>query len=82
LIPLRRSRLNRRQCLTPWQKRTSRKRSKNEGDGSGVYMWKGTTPRVMVADRPLWWVSLSLQRQSRIFWIDPCIMQYKCIRFI
>jgi hypothetical protein len=43
LIPLRRSRPNRRECLTLWQKRTSRKRSKNEEDsGTGVYMWEGT----------------------------------------
>jgi hypothetical protein len=29
------------------------KHSKNEGDsGTGVYMQKGTTSRVMVADRP------------------------------
>jgi hypothetical protein len=35
------------------QKRTSRKRSKNGGEGAtGVYMRKGTTLRVMVADRP------------------------------
>jgi hypothetical protein len=32
---------------------TSRKRSKNEGDGgTGVYMREGTTSRVMAADRP------------------------------
>jgi hypothetical protein len=31
---------------------TSRKRSKNRGDGgTGVYMWEGTTSRVMAADR-------------------------------
>jgi hypothetical protein len=35
------------------QKMTSRKGSKNGGDGGpGVYMRKGTTSRVMVADRP------------------------------
>jgi hypothetical protein len=50
---LRRSRPNRRQCLTLWQKRTSRKRSKIRGDsGTGVYMRDGTTSRVMAADRP------------------------------
>jgi hypothetical protein len=44
---------NRRECLTLWQKRTSRKHSKNEGDdGNGVYMREGTTSRVMAADRP------------------------------
>jgi hypothetical protein len=33
--------------------RTSRKRSKNGGDGgTGVYMREGTTSRVMAADRP------------------------------
>jgi hypothetical protein len=36
-----------------WQKRTSRKRSINEGDrGTGVYTREGTTSRVMAADRP------------------------------
>ena len=53
LIPLRRSRPNRRECLTLWQKRTSRKRSKNGGDGgTGVYMREGNTWRVTAADRP------------------------------
>jgi hypothetical protein len=53
LIPLRRSRPNRRECLTLWQKRTSRKRFKNEGDGgTGIYMREGTTSRVMAAYRP------------------------------
>jgi hypothetical protein len=33
--------------------KTSRKRSKNGRDGgTGVYMWEGTTSRVMAADRP------------------------------
>jgi hypothetical protein len=50
LIPLRRSKLNRRECLTLWQKRTSRKCSKNGGDGTGVYRQDGTTLRVMAAD--------------------------------
>jgi hypothetical protein len=32
---------------------TSRKSSKNGGDdGTGVYMWEGTTWRVMAADGP------------------------------
>jgi hypothetical protein len=32
---------------------TSWNHSKNEGDGgAGVYMWEGTTLRVMVANRP------------------------------
>jgi hypothetical protein len=53
LIPLRRSRPNRRECLTLWQKRTSRKRSINGIDGGTcVYMWEGTISRVMAADRP------------------------------
>jgi hypothetical protein len=53
LILLRRSRLDRKQRLTLSQKRTSRKRSENGGDGgTGVYMREGTTLRVMVADRP------------------------------
>jgi len=35
------------------QKRTSRMRSKNGGDGgTGVYMREGTTSRVTTADRP------------------------------
>jgi hypothetical protein len=52
LIPLRRSRPNRKECLTLWQK-TSRKRSKNEWDGGTVvYKLEGTTSRVMTADRP------------------------------
>ena len=52
-IPLRRSRPNRRECLKLWQKRTSRKRSKNGGDiGTGVYMREGTTSGVTATDRP------------------------------
>ena len=52
-IPLRRFRPNRRKCLTLWQKRTFRKRSKNGGDGgTGVYIREGTTSRVTAADRP------------------------------
>jgi hypothetical protein len=44
---------NHRQCLTLEQKRTSRKRSKNEGDdGTCIYMREGTTSRVMATDRP------------------------------
>jgi hypothetical protein len=44
---------NHSECLTLWQKRTSNKRSKNGGDGGiCVYMRKGTTSRVMAADRP------------------------------
>jgi len=51
-MPSRRSRPNRRECLTLWQKRTSRKRSKNGGDGgTGVYMREGTTSRVTADDR-------------------------------
>ena len=51
--PLRRSRPNRWECLTLWQKRTSRKRYKNGRDGeTGVYMREGTTSRVTAADRP------------------------------
>jgi hypothetical protein len=53
LIPLRRCRPNHRECLTPRQKRTSWNHSKNEGGGgAGVYIWEGTTLRVMVANRP------------------------------
>jgi len=38
--------------LTLSQKRTSRMRSKNGGDGgTGVYMREGTTSRVTAADR-------------------------------
>jgi hypothetical protein len=49
LLPLRRSRVNHRECLTLWQKRTS----KNGGDGeTSVYMWEGTTSRMMAANRP------------------------------
>ena len=52
-IPLRGSRPNRRECLTLWQKRISRKRSKNGGDGAtGVFLREGTTSRVTAADRP------------------------------
>ena len=52
-IPLRRFRAKRRKCLTLWQKRTFRKRSKNGGDGgTGVYIREGTTSRVTAADRP------------------------------
>jgi hypothetical protein len=53
LIPMRRHRPNRRECLTLWQKRTSRKCSKNGGVGeTGVYIREGTTSRVTAADRP------------------------------
>jgi hypothetical protein len=53
LIPLKRSWPNSQDGLTLWQKRNSRKCSNNGGDdGTGVYMRKGTTSRVMVADRP------------------------------
>jgi len=53
LIPLRRYRPNRKECLTLWQKRTSRQRSKNgEDGGTGVCMREGTTLRVTTADRP------------------------------
>jgi hypothetical protein len=39
--------------LTLWQKRTSRKCSKNGGDGEiSVYMREGTTSRVMADVRP------------------------------
>ena len=52
-IPLRRSRSNRRECLTLWQKRTSRKRYKNGGDfGAGVYMRERTTSSVTAVFRP------------------------------
>ena len=52
-MPLRRSRPNRRECLTLSQKRNSRKRSKNgEDGGTGVYMQEGTTSRVTAVDRP------------------------------
>ena len=52
-IPVRRFRPKRRKCLTLWQKRTFRKRSKNGGDGgTGVYIWEGTSSRVTAADRP------------------------------
>jgi hypothetical protein len=44
---------NLRECLTLWQIRTSRKRSRNGGEGgTGVYIWEGTISRVMAADRP------------------------------
>ena len=49
LIPLRRSRPNRKQCLTLWQKRTTWKRSKNGEDG--VFVRVGTTSRVAATDR-------------------------------
>jgi hypothetical protein len=53
LIPLRRSRPNRRECLIGWQKRIYRKLSENEGDGgTSVYMREGTTSRVIATDRP------------------------------
>jgi hypothetical protein len=53
LMLLRRSRPNRRESLTLWQKITSRKRSKNGVDGGiGVYMRNGTTSRVMAVSWP------------------------------
>jgi hypothetical protein len=53
LIPLRRYRPNHRECLTLWQKRTSRKHSKNRRDsGTSVSMQEGTTSRVTAVDRP------------------------------
>jgi hypothetical protein len=52
LIPLRRSRPNRR-VLDTLTGKDFRKRSKNGGDGgTGVYMREGTTSTVMAADRP------------------------------
>jgi hypothetical protein len=52
LVPLRRSRPNRRVCLTLSQKRASKKRSKIGGDGgTGVYMRERTTSRVVAGDR-------------------------------
>ena len=52
-IQLRWFRPKSRKCLTLWQKRTFRKRSKNgEGGGTGVYIREGTTSRVTAADRP------------------------------
>jgi len=52
-IDTRRSRPKSRKCLTLWQKRTSRKRSKNGGDGgTGVYTREGTISRVTTADSP------------------------------
>jgi len=52
-IPLRGFRPKRRKCLTLWQKRTFRKRSKNGGDGgTGVNIREGSTSRVTAADRP------------------------------
>jgi hypothetical protein len=50
LIPLRKSRPNRRECLTFWQERVSRQCFKNGGDS--VYMREGSTSRVMAGDRP------------------------------
>ena len=53
LVPLRRYRPNSRECWTLWQKMSSRKRSKNGGDGgTGVYVREGTTSRMMAANRP------------------------------
>jgi hypothetical protein len=53
LITLRRSRPNRIEFFTLWEKRTSGKRSKNGGDGgTGVYMREETTLGVMAADMP------------------------------
>jgi hypothetical protein len=53
LTPLRGSRPNCRECLTLWQKRTSRTCSKNGRDsGTSAYMWEGTNSRVIAADRP------------------------------
>jgi hypothetical protein len=50
LIPLRRSRPKRRECLTVRQKRISGKLSKNGGDGgTGVYMREVNTSRGMAA---------------------------------
>jgi hypothetical protein len=52
-IPLRRSRLNHRECLTLWEESTSRKRSKNGGGGgTSVYMQEGAALRIMAANRP------------------------------
>jgi len=53
LIPMRRYRPNRRECLTLWYERTYRKCSKNGGKGgTGVYMQDRTTSRVAAAERP------------------------------
>jgi hypothetical protein len=72
LIPLSRSRPNRRECLT--QKRASRKRSTVGGNGgTGVYMQEGTTSWVMAADMS-YGEFYDLQRQSGTFWIHPRII--------
>jgi len=72
LIPLRRYRPNRRECLTLWQKRTSRKRSKNGGDGgTGVYMREGSTSGVTAADRPCGEFYDFYSVSSVTFWIPP-----------
>jgi hypothetical protein len=71
-----RSRPDRREFLVLWQKRASRKRSKDGGDGgTGVYMWEGTTSNMMAADRPYGELYEFLQPQSGIFWITPRISQ-------
>jgi hypothetical protein len=52
LIPLRISKPNCSVCFTVWQKRTSRKHSKNGDGGTGVYIQEGITLRVIAANRP------------------------------
>jgi hypothetical protein len=69
LLPLRRSRPNHSESLTHWQKRSSRKHSKNEGDGgTGVYMWEGTASRVMVGP-----VCTCGRELLRGWWWDRCV---------
>jgi hypothetical protein len=80
LIPLRRSKPNHRECLTLWQKRLSRKCSKNGGDGgTGVYMREGTTSSVMAADRPYGELyKFHSVNPEYVFWIHPRIINMSC----
>jgi hypothetical protein len=81
LIPLRRSRLNRRECLTLWQKMTSRKRSNIEETVGLVstcgreLLWGWRRPIGLMMS--LWF----LQRHFGIFWIPPHVLcTVYCIR--
>jgi hypothetical protein len=88
LMPLRRSRPNHRECLTLWQKRTSRKRSKNGGDGgTSVFVQEGATSRVMVATRPygkfydFYSVSPKYFGYTLILSLPPCIFLVLCLKY-
>lgn len=76
LIQLRWSKQKRRQCWTSSWNTISRTYLKSGRiAGRGMYVWNGTTSRVMATNR-LKWVFYRWQHQSCKFWIPPRIPVY------